>query len=280
MTLNNLWSGSWGRKPRDKTDALSSIRKLLDRAPVLVPIYRNCYVPSTPNLAGNPVFYIDSEEVRVLSFDLAGFFKEVEFVKAAGRNNGVSKSKVLGMPAWAAKEARRIEFWTDVAEKERMVVAAERDVTRVWWSEDWVDVGLGLECCLEDVFRRLRDGGWTEEEVKEMMMMMDGSDDADVESSGVQSVEDCEGGVGLHVRLLSLVLLRAGWSKEDVVYSFNLQDQENLDGVDSLEGNSDDNYFEFQRPINCSKEGGDHDHFNQKSSINHLMHMHALQVLR
>lgn len=276
ISLNNFWSDSWGQKPQDKNHALSLAKKLLEKAPVLVPIYRNCYAPSTPNMAGNPVFYIDTEEVKVLSFDLSAFFKEIEFVKAG---SGVfkplaRKSKVLDMPAWAAKEARRIEFWTEVAERGRRVVA--RDETRGWWSGGGIETGLGLECCMDEVFWKLRDGGWKEEDVREMMMM-DGCDYRNKKNSGVQMVGDPRESVVMHVRLLSVVLLRAGWSEEDVVYSLNLQDHENGIGGDCLEGNSS-SYLEFQHPIGIySKEKDDG---VQNGSIKQSTHVHALQVLR
>ncbi|KAK9228488.1 hypothetical protein WN944_021439 [Citrus x changshan-huyou] len=264
VSLNNFWSVSWGQRPQNNNDALSLIKKLLDKAPLLVPIYRNCYVPSTPNMAGNPVFYIDTEEVRVLSFDLAGFFKQVdEFVKAGGGGG------VLDMPAWAAKEPRTIEFWTDLAERGRRVLARCGSRGR-WWRAGCENTHVGLECCMDEVFWRLRDGGWREEEVREMMMVVDGHDDP---TSEVQLVGDStgRGSVERHVRLLSLVLLRAGWSKEDVVYSLNLQDHGSFNGLDSKEGKSN----KSQHPRKCSKEGDD-DH--QKSSVKQLRHVHALPL--
>ncbi|PQQ09512.1 uncharacterized protein Pyn_36193 [Prunus yedoensis var. nudiflora] len=118
-------------------------RKLLVKAPVLVPVYRNCYVPSRPGVAGNPVLYVDAENVTVLSCDVTRFFCQ-EFGFAH-------------VPVWAPKTTRWIDFWSEVV---------ARGETRGWWS--------GNEClggCLEEVFWRLREGGWGEEEVREMMMM-------------------------------------------------------------------------------------------------------------
>ncbi|KAK3211049.1 hypothetical protein Dsin_015755 [Dipteronia sinensis] len=240
ISLNNFWSDSWGQKPQNMNmndHVLSFVKQMVDKAPVLVPIYRNCYIPATPNMAGNPVFYIDVEEVKVLSFDVAGFFKQVDFFQVVG--GGVFKP--LHMPAWAAKEARRIRFWTAVAERGRAVTAARGD-TRCWWSSG--GDGLGLKCCLEEVILSLRDGGWREEEVREMMMM-DGCDD-DNKIKGKEGVQFHKKGVIWHVRFLSGLLLNAGWSREDVVYSLNLQDHENINGGDHLVENS--TYLEFEHP--------------------------------
>ncbi|KAE8709590.1 agamous-like MADS-box protein AGL61-like isoform X1 [Hibiscus syriacus] len=211
IKLRNFWSDSWGPKPPNPNDALALVKKLFMTAPLLVPIYRNCYIPSTPNVAGNPVFYVDGEEVRIMSFDVTRFFQEVDFFRRGGvskpfmrrKSNGVSNK----VPAWAATSARRIEFWTDAAERGRRVVA--RGVTTGWWSKD--DFGLGG--CLEEVFWRLRDGGWREEEVREMMMM-DGCDHSENKEKNATS----------SLRVLSVVLLRAGWCSEDVVYSLDLDD--------------------------------------------------------
>ncbi|XVF17453.1 hypothetical protein REPUB_Repub10bG0123300 [Reevesia pubescens] len=237
ITLHNFWSDSWGPKPSNSNEALGLVQKLLMKAPLLVPIYRNCYIPSTPNVAGNPVFYVDGEEVRILSFDITRFFQEVEFLRRGGvlkpfmrrKSNDVNNN----VPAWAATSARRIDFWTDVAEKGRRVVA--REVTQGWWSKAEAEGDLGLGGCLEEVYWRLREGGWREEEVREMMMM-DGYDHNENKGkSGTELVMDGED-VAWHVRVLSVVLLRAGWTREDVVYSLDLHDViDNYDDDDDEE---------------------------------------------
>lgn len=195
VSKGSLWCQSWGPRPDlgGVNAELEKVKILLKKAPVLVPVYRNCYIPCAPNLAGNPVFHIDAESVKVLSFDLTGFFRE------------------LGMehvPAWAPKAARRVEFWSDVA---------ARGETRGWWTGK---LGGG---CLDEVCWRLREGGWKEEDVREMMMMdgCDGEMESGTQVIGRRREED----VGWRVGLLSSVLLRAGWTREDVVYSLGLHDQ-------------------------------------------------------
>ncbi|KAJ0098211.1 hypothetical protein Patl1_28442 [Pistacia atlantica] len=211
VALNNFWSDSWGQKPQEKNHSLSLVNRLLQKAPVLVPIYRNCYIPSTPNIAGNPVFYIDSEEVKVLSFDLAGFFKEVD------------RSIILRCLFGRRKRRGGLSFGPEAAERGKKVVA--RGDTRGWWNGGGGgEVGVGLDCCLEGVFWKLRDGGWREEEVREMMMM-NGCDEKEGVKSGVQlGGSNYRESVVWQMRVLSLVLLRAGWKREEVVYSLNLED--------------------------------------------------------
>lgn len=152
---NGFWVDSWGIRPGNDADALSLVKKLVEIAPVLVPVYGDFYVPSTtPNLAGNPVFQIDGDGVRVLSCDIAGF------LKGLGRSETPTEDR-------RRRRRRRVEFWSDVAEKGRLVVVA-RDPTPGWWSALGCE---GLRACLDDAFRKLRDGGWTEDEVRDMMMM-------------------------------------------------------------------------------------------------------------
>ncbi|KAH7566754.1 hypothetical protein JRO89_XS08G0228600 [Xanthoceras sorbifolium] len=239
ISLNNFWSDSWGPKPKNMNDALSLVKQLLDKAPVLVPIYRNCYIPST----------LVFQRSRVLASGWWGFQAIID-----------RKSRI-DMPAWAAKEARRIQFWTEVTERGRAVARGE---THGWWSGSggW----LGLKCCLEEVILRLRDGGWREEEIREMMMMMDGCDDKIKEKAGVQFVGDHKKGVILDVRFLSVLLLNAGWSREDVVYSLNLQKHEKVNEGDPLGENS--TYLEFEHPSSrFSKKKDDDDDVHDFRSL-------------
>ncbi|RZC30839.1 hypothetical protein D0Y65_002067 [Glycine soja] len=188
-----FWPPSWGPAPPDPTRLIA---RLLHDAPPLVPIYRHCYIPSSPDAAGNPVFYVDNEgDVRLLSFDVAGFFREF---LARGPEE----------PVWAATEARRVRFWSEVANG--------RCGGWWWWGGEKGELGG----CLERLVWKLREGGWTEEEIGEMMT---------VEEENKLKFNDKEA-MAWHVRVLSLVLLRGGWNREDVVYSLGVvahQDQLN-----------------------------------------------------
>ncbi|KAK8480496.1 hypothetical protein V6N11_037885, partial [Hibiscus sabdariffa] len=52
IRFHNFWSDSWGPKPSNSDAALALVKKLLRKAPPLVPVYTNCYIPSTPNVHG------------------------------------------------------------------------------------------------------------------------------------------------------------------------------------------------------------------------------------
>ncbi|KAL8472825.1 hypothetical protein ACS0TY_029881 [Phlomoides rotata] len=202
VSRNEFWTGNWGQRPVDSDRAVRLARGFLKSAPPLVPIYRRFYIPATPCIAGNPVFYVHGEVVKVWSFDIAGFFQQVEF-KMSGNDDVLRRPRLCNLfpaPAWAAREPRRIEFWTELAERGE----AARSGTRGWWSG-------ALGRCLEEVCRRLRNGGWKEEEVREMMMM----DDCDQRNNCDEPFDNER--VEWRVSAMLERLLTAGWSTEDVV---------------------------------------------------------------
>ncbi|CAL1371954.1 unnamed protein product [Linum trigynum] len=225
---HGFWVESWGPRPDDPSELNAVFDKLLGNAPTLVPIYRNCYIPALPEASGNPIFLVDEEAVRVLSFDIAGFFHQLQLA-GSNRVGGQGNYNVtIMLPAWAATAAREIEFWTEAAKKgkRRKLAAADgRAATGGWWVPgggggfEIICCQLELTACMEEVFWRLRDGGWREEEVREMMMMKTNNN-----CDRLKRNEEEEDAVW-HVRMLSAgELLRAGWSKEDVLYSLDLQD--------------------------------------------------------
>lgn len=184
ISRSEMWSDAWGPLPS------SGVKADLSDAPTLVPVYRHCYAVSGA-AAGNPVFLVPvigggGGGVEMCGIDIFGFFEAMA---------------AMGVPAWAAKEPRRVEFWTDLAERGRRV-----GLSRGWWC-----VGKDVGVSLEEAFWRLRDGGWGEAEVREMMGVggEDGEDRGGCEDGGWRCV-------ACHVRWLSGKLLSAGWSAGEV----------------------------------------------------------------
>ncbi|KAK4426478.1 hypothetical protein Salat_1416400 [Sesamum alatum] len=233
VSRNGFWVESWGDRPEDNDRAVKLAKGFLKKAPVLVPIYRNFYIPSTPCMAGNPVFYVHGGDVRLWSFDVAGFFQQAEF-RMSGAGEEVLRrprlSNFFASPAWAATEARRIEFWSEMAERGHSEAA--RLDTRRWWCGD-------LRGCLDEVCWTLRDGGWKEDDVREMMMM-DGCDEANHQDGSSDDQPLDREHVEWRVRMMSARLLRAGWSTEDVVES--LGSTEDCHQIGAVDG---DSFFDF-----------------------------------
>ncbi|PIN24617.1 hypothetical protein CDL12_02649 [Handroanthus impetiginosus] len=219
VSRNEFWVDSWGDRPDDTESAVRLAKAFLKKSPILVPIYRHFYIPSSPCISGNPVFYVHGGNVKIWSFDIAGFFQNVEF-RMSGNNDILGRPKLSNLfaaPPWAAMEARRIEFWTEMAER------GENDAARGW----------------------LRNGGWKEEDVREMMMMdgcdeINNGDNISDEPLDIKCVE-------WRVRTLSARLLRSGWSTEDVVESLGFC-PDDFDQNSVLDG---DSWFDFQHIANC-----------------------------
>lgn len=211
VTSNRFWHPSWGPRPEDPVHAA---RQILDGAPSLVPVYRHCYIPSSPDVAGNPVFYVDhGGDVKLLSFDVAGFFRESGLL--------VSEEEV---PVWAATSARRIGFWSEVAD------GRGEGGWRWWWSDGEGELGG----CLDEAVRRLREGGWKEEEIQEMMTVTTEEEEEGKREKEKRGLKDKEA-MTWQVRVLALKLLRAGWSREDVVYSMGVVGNEGKSWVEQVQ---------------------------------------------
>lgn len=261
ISRNHFWLDSWGDRPEDDDQAAILGKGFVRKAPVLIPVYRNFYIPSAPCVAGNPVFYVHGRDVKLWSFDIAGFFQQVELRLDEDVLKRPTLSKLFDMPAWAATEPRRIDFWTELVERgERLEGCGD---TRGWWSGE-------LGGCLEEVFWRLRNGGWKEKDAREMMMM-DGYDDVcgydnhrdndhGFNNNGLIDRED----VFWHVGVLSKRLLRAGWSTEDVMESLGFPEDYLNDPP--LDGDGD-SWFDFQ-------------YYDKKHSTNanELINMHSIKA--
>lgn len=135
--------------------------------------------------------------MRLLSFDVAGFFREF-------------LAREPEEPVWAAKTAKRVRFWSDVAE-----VRGGR-----WWWDDGGAKGV-IGGCLERVVWKLREGGWSEDEIREMMTVEEEETQNEKKKQELLKLKDKEA-MTRHLRVLSKVLLRAGWSREDLVYSLGV----------------------------------------------------------
>eukprot|EP00250_Pteridium_aquilinum_P011547 c20144_g1_i1 orf=293-1948(-) len=80
VARGRFWLKQWGTKPTNMEEAVAIARSALKKAPLLIPVYRHCYISSSPNLAGNPIFFVRQQEVFCCGFDLADFFEKQDFV--------------------------------------------------------------------------------------------------------------------------------------------------------------------------------------------------------
>ncbi|KAK4773034.1 hypothetical protein SAY87_028053 [Trapa incisa] len=91
VSKNDFWCASWGERPETAAESVALVERLVEDAPAMVPVYRNCY--------------INGRDIRLLSFDLAGFFRDMEFTrKGALRPRAGPK---IDSPPWAATSPRK-----------------------------------------------------------------------------------------------------------------------------------------------------------------------------
>ncbi|KAI3903488.1 hypothetical protein MKW98_032142 [Papaver atlanticum] len=209
ISKRNLWFRIWGNRPDDPNKALALAKHLLKSAPILIPIYRNYYVPSSPNLVGNPVIFVKDGDLRYSGFNIAGFFHEISECCQIINIAQVSK-KVMKCPStWGGD--MKIEFWSELI---------ECSVENQGWR-------LKLEDKFEEIKRSLKNGGWSDDEVKEMITTtttktIDHKSELNVK--GRESLKE-------YLSLLSVRLVCSGWSREDALYSLGFIREEEEDGI-------------------------------------------------
>eukprot|EP00253_Pinus_taeda_P021777 PITA_21777 len=79
VAQDRFWCKQWGHRPRYTENAAEIARANLKNVPLLIPLYGHCYIPSSPNLARNPVFFVYKSDVFCCGFDLGDFFERANF---------------------------------------------------------------------------------------------------------------------------------------------------------------------------------------------------------
>ncbi|KAI3726288.1 hypothetical protein L1987_66085 [Smallanthus sonchifolius] len=240
IARNSLWSKSWGVRPTEPEKAMKIARNALKRAPLLVPVFNHCYIPCNPSLAGNPIFYVDENQIFCCGFDLSDFFdreRTTSFAKFDPQNvmkqrsvSQKSDGMLLGISRRSldavsgGRTPRWVEFWSDAAVDRRKRYSNSNSSSSSSSSPDryfeiprsgipkWVD------SYVQQIGSVLKEGGWAESDV---------SDIVDVSSSGFfdgemvlldnQAVLDA---LLVKANRLSESLQKAGWSSEDVSDAF------------------------------------------------------------
>jgi hypothetical protein len=100
---NDLWWPEWGGRPSEAAERAEILRRVVDSAPRLIPLYSHRYIPESPGKAGNPVFSVYQSDVIYYGRDLAEYLRN-EF----GRPHEVTKE---------SKPIRYIPFWSDLVER-------------------------------------------------------------------------------------------------------------------------------------------------------------------
>lgn len=358
VSKGRFWWRDWGSHPSNPEEALRVAKTFFTKAPIMVPIYSHCYIPCSPNLAGNPVFFVYQKDVFYCGYDVADFFEREAFlphnfksladhgfesqpqpqrsvrefleanaqeklnvgmeqkweefkkrpeswgntslpkiltrskdipgrksvseerpiekpeplVRSAGNSprnktqsiniisrykyfhetplsNNVLNKFTIQAPAWVAKAARRIEFWTDLVENkatmnvappEGLFSAAKVDVDLAKSVEKQASFeelalmeaaaaaaqrnfsGKWLKGYLGDIGSRLRSAGWNDEEVSDMI----NPPASYIEVFKGSEKQNLMESLAFHVDLLSVSLRKAGWSAKDVFESLDFNSKQ------------------------------------------------------
>ncbi|KAI3990360.1 hypothetical protein MKX01_029729 [Papaver californicum] len=216
ISKKNLWFRIWGNRPDDPDKALTLAKHLLKKAPILIPIYRNCYVPCTPNLAGNPVIFIKDGDLRYSSFDIAGFFHEIN-ESCPVINIAQFPKKVMKSPSsWGGD--MKIEFWFDLIEG----IIIEIEYAKIRCSNKNQGWRLRLDDKFEEMKRNLKSGGWSDDEVTEMITTKTVDHKSDLDVGFLKDKER----LNQYLSLLSVRLIGSSWSREDVLNSLGFIHEE------------------------------------------------------
>eukprot|EP01018_Ginkgo_biloba_P016597 Gb_20863 [translate_table: standard] len=93
IAKGKFWWKEWGPQPLTSREALHIARHEFSKAPILVPIYSHCYIPCSPCLAGNPVFFVYQNDFYYCGYDVADFFQREAFVPHNFNNGGNSQQQ-------------------------------------------------------------------------------------------------------------------------------------------------------------------------------------------
>ncbi|GAA4975868.1 hypothetical protein GCM10023205_48550 [Yinghuangia aomiensis] len=95
-----FWPIAWGAKPAQRKHVLKSARWHLAKAPRLVPVHGNCYLPGVADTWDQPVLAVRRSAVEVRGTSLADYLAR-EFGTAA---------------ATGSVEAAHVAFWSDLVD--------------------------------------------------------------------------------------------------------------------------------------------------------------------
>ena len=96
---NALWHPSWGQRPADTSEALSTARRHLKQAPKMIPVYAHRYLPAGRGTYGHPVLSIYQTDIIVYGTDLADYIN-CEF-SGSGRHISADWTPPPMVPFWS-----------------------------------------------------------------------------------------------------------------------------------------------------------------------------------
>ncbi|KAJ4962244.1 hypothetical protein NE237_022183 [Protea cynaroides] len=243
IARNALWPKSWGSRPCDPEKALRVARNALKRAPLLIPLFNHCYIPCNPSLAGNPIFFVDENRIFCCGSDLSDFFEreslfrcdddpcllkkqrsvneKISVSSSSSSSSNYSRRSLDSGGASGGRTPRWVEFWSDAAvdRRRRNSSSSSSSSSPDRYFEIPRPIFRGklpkwVEGYLERIGTVLREGGWDETDVEEIVQVSaSGFFEGDVILLDSQAVFDT---LLLKADRFSESLRKAGWSSEEI----------------------------------------------------------------
>ncbi|KAJ1381248.1 hypothetical protein SESBI_45337 [Sesbania bispinosa] len=230
IARNALWSKSWGPRPSEPEKALRVARNALKRAPLLIPIFNHCYIPSNPSLAGNPVFYVDENRIFCCGLDLSDFFQRESLFRSSEsdphllkKQRSVSEKSAGSSTAFSRRSLdaggrtpRWVEFWTDAATDRRRRNSASSACSSPerFFEMPRSEIPGWVEEYIGQIGSVLKAGGWSESDISEMVQVSaSGFFEGEMVVLDNQALLDA---LLLKADKFSDSLRKAGWSSEEV----------------------------------------------------------------
>ncbi|KAL4582288.1 hypothetical protein LXL04_006834 [Taraxacum kok-saghyz] len=236
IARNAVWSKSWGVRPSEPEKAMKIARNALKRAPLLVPVFNHCYIPCNPSLAGNPIFYVDENQIFCCGFDLSDFFdreKSTLFAKSESvmKQRSINE-KSVGMLSNISRRSldavaggrtpRWVEFWSDAAVDRRKrnsnSSSSSSSSPDRYFEIQRSGIPKWVDTYVQQIGSVLKSGGWDDSDVSEIVgVSSSGFFDGEMVLLDNQAVLDA---LLLKANRLSESLQKAGWSSEEVSDAF------------------------------------------------------------
>ncbi|CAH8305790.1 unnamed protein product [Eruca vesicaria subsp. sativa] len=241
IARNTLWSKSWGPRPSDPEKALRVARNALKRAPLMIPIFGHCFIPCSPSLAGNPVFYIDETRIFCCGSDLSDFFERESVFRGSDSSPGLltkqrSVSEISTVSSSSSNYSRFsldsgrvrgsgtprwVEFWSDAAvdRRRRNSASSVSSSSHSSSPERYLELPRSeTPKWVDDYVNRigsvLRVGGWSDSDVDDIVHVSpSGFFEDEMVILDNQAVLDA---LLLKAGRFSESLRKAGWSSEEV----------------------------------------------------------------
>lgn len=237
IARNALWCKSWGPRPSDPEKALRVARIALKKAPLLIPLFNRCYIPCNPSLAGNPIFFVDENRIFCCGSDLSDFFERESLFQSSepyllkkqrsvGEKTAVASTSTnfsrrsLDSDGNGGRTPRWVEFWSDAAvdRRRRNSSSSSSSSPDRYFDIKKSEIPKWVGEYVEQIGSVLREGGWAESDVDEMVHVSASSFfEEEMVFLDNQAVLDA---LLLKADRFSDSLRKAGWSSDEVTDAF------------------------------------------------------------